>query len=272
MLAAGVHIQGHTFLRENFGSELTPANLYSVDPLCMVAERGFWEPAGPDWRQDDLYAVGYALCRSYFAHFPPRHVPGQKCYYLIINEPIIVNRFGTVSFWNGALDYAVSIGVKLGILNSPYFWPGLPSDDLGPDGIHRAQDGADCLFFKEPLVHTLLRRVIAGGHIVAQHWYIYPDPGGPWDGGPMSRWEAALTYMPVDVQAVPVAATECGTGVGGTIDVIPGFTAADRYYHKGKGNYQFLAAWSGGRWPSDTRSDLGPSRAKIAAYQKTARF
>lgn len=252
---------GVTILRQGWSSELTPSAVRSVSPRALIVERWYWNPS-IDWRQDALAQAGHDIAAQYFK------LPVDKAanYHQIVNEPVVINTTGTVSFWNGALDYADSIGVKLTVLNTPYFWPALPGETR--------TDGADTTFWIRPDTFALMERIIAGGHILNMHEYIYPDPAGAWDSGPMMRHEQAIAELPIALRAVPIVLSEYGTGKAQNMSdqqFIAGVQAGDRALHSGRANVKAAMLWVAGPWKGDA-SDFGQHRSALVSYQKGARF
>jgi len=248
-------------LRQGYQSELTPSQVRQKMPNGIIVERWDrnWNP-GIDWNQADLRAVGDQLCTQYASTFP---IDRAANYHTIINEPRTGP--GTASFWQGAMDAAAALGIKLTIGVFPVFWPALP-------GEQRA-DGADPNWLLNADVIAMLRRAKLRGDVLALHEYIFPDPGGAWDAGPMIRHQSVIAALPSDLVDLPILITEFGTGVGAHMssdEFITHISAADAYLKSHSANVIGAALWVAGPWGKDGASNLGAHRVALVKYWQQA--
>lgn len=272
--AAGVRLAGVTVLRQYWQDELTPSQIKAIDPGIAVVERAY--PAQTDasnllqqarvnwnWKMDNLYDVGAKAYQLYKQHFP---IDRAADWIQIINEPVIVNTAATLSFWRGARDAAHADGVKLAVICAPYFWPALPGESRN--------DGADTKFWTNPDTDAFMGECIRYGDLLSLHEYIYPDPGGAWDAGPMLRHEQGITYLSPANRAVKIGLTEWGTGKGATIPgaaYVQDVEVGEAKIRAGIANIAYLGGWVVGPYGQDV-SDLSNDINTIEAWLKTVKW
>lgn len=197
---AGKAIRGVLLLRLGWEKEITAQEIKQVSPTTEVMLRWFYanEP-GPDWNNPDLYAAGVQAAANYFKRF---NNPDNEYadFHQIINEPGYGR--GTVSFWQGALDVAVSLRKKLAVLCFSNGVPALPED----------KDKHFYEFWQHVETHALLRRLRREGHALMLHAYILPQAQGKvWNGAyDVFRFIKIYEALPADLKDLPLRFGEYG--------------------------------------------------------------
>lgn len=246
-------------------NDLTATEVKATAPTVEVCER-FWfddkvSPSGrafvPDWTQRNLRQVGYDWSREYFTTFK---VDRNSNWHQIINEPSW--GLGTASFWMGAMDYAETINVNLGLLCISNGNPPLP------DEMSRADYRE---FWVDPEILMMLRRGKKRGDAMLLHQYALPqEQGKAWaDTWCALRHQRVYAVLPDDLKDMPLIIGEFGDTHGlayGTQHYIDNLKQAlslvqnDTYL-------RWLALWTWGcvnevQWGKDK---IDSAQAEIAA-------
>lgn len=182
-------------------SNLTPQDIWHLSPTTEV----IWRPydgndAQVDWAQPDLHQVGRDTVDWWFNKYFPNQsfLVHDKLYYQILNEQAAVNN----TFWQGALDRANELHVKLCLPNFTLGYPKLPSDPPPDNG-----------YWTDPTTWAVLRRVRDEGHRFMMHMGVAPGSTGAaaWsDKYTFLRHQLIYPYLPADLQTLPWCAGEDG--------------------------------------------------------------
>lgn len=269
-----------TLMRQKWDSELTPSKVKAVSLRTKIVQRWYWENVWhdaplPNWTVKDNYQAGVTFCNAYLDRLPIDSA--QADWHQILNEPNNPpTDIGTASFWKGAMDAAVTRGVRLAIGAWSNTWPALPGED---DNGHLKHDDG---FWLRADTIEMVRQCKAQGHIMMTHEYVIPDDP-PWNsalwaaGWGMGRYEKVIDLLPADCRDVLWCLGEWGTGIGSTLG---GQTMKDCWYagdiamHNTKVNLLGAAGWCWGPWNEQGRasSDIGYHRQDALDYWTLARF
>lgn len=199
-------IHGVLNMRVGRDNDLTATEVKAIGGNIEVCER-FWfddktSPSGrnfvPDWSKHDLRQVGYDWCKEYFDTFKIDH---KSEWHQIINEPGWGP--GTASFWMGAIDYAETINVNLGLLCISNGNPPLP---------YEVQRNDYREFWIDPEILAMLRRGKQHGDVMLLHQYVLPQEQGlPWtDDWCVARHKRVHDVLPDDLKDMGLIIGELG--------------------------------------------------------------
>lgn len=194
----GVPVPGVTLLKSG---NVSCREIKRISPKTEIVQRGYRGGDGSrDWTRT-TYNDGFNDCQSYYNAYVGGDPDGQFAdwHQIWVNEPGY-DKVGTPAYWNGAIDFANSVGIRLAIFN---FGVGIP--DLPPN------DG----FWLSSQVQGLLNRVANSwsnpdskghGHILGMHQYANPNASGNnrvWtDLYYSQRQEKYKIYLPSGVRVV----------------------------------------------------------------------
>lgn len=194
---------------------INPNDIWAESPDTLVLERPYdgvefqvWrQGAGRpySWNDPDLYQTGVEcvdwIIAKYYGGQVPDFLKDPRCYLQINNEQEI--GFGTVSFWNGALDRAARLGIRLAVLNATLGTPKLPGDKPPLND-----------FWISPETVALLRRLNNLQHgVLMLHSGV--DPKKPGKQSWVEEWtflrhREVKKLLPADLQNIVVLSGEAG--------------------------------------------------------------
>jgi hypothetical protein len=140
-----------------------------------------------DWEQPNLRKVGYDYVRNVYG-MTLNADTRRADFHQVINEPFY--GAGTESWWEGALDAANELRIKLGVFCFAAGNPPLPQDN-----------SAHANFWTRPSTVALLRRVKREGHCILMHAYTPLDNKGDWtDRYMLLRHKLIIPHLPNDLK------------------------------------------------------------------------
>lgn len=233
--------------------EVTCEQVKAASPgTPLILHRIYYDnPPAPypaDWNKPDLTADGAAFMTAYL-NWNPSHAASHL---LILNEQPY--GIGTPSWCIGAMGVAEAHGFKLAL---PAFSTGNPPNS----------------WWQLPQTATMLRRMIAVGHILALHEYASPEGSGAWNVGMMAQTEIIHDLIPADCRSVIVVLSEYGMGTasGNEAYFLKGVRDGDKFIKAGRMNVR-AALWCAGDWqgqksgPDSVNSNFYPWRDALTAY------
>ncbi len=182
-------IKGVTLVKFSTGFDnMSVASIKDASPTTKVLLRWYdkgWEQRPIDWNTKDLTQVGKDWVQAYHDEFL-RGDDFLADYHQVINEPSYGP--GTATFWEGAIEKANELKIKLAV---GCFANGYP--DLG----------------LIPQLAKIFSAMQSTGHIYMRHGYVLPDPGGDWTSDwTMERYRREYTALGT---VIPVILGEFGT-------------------------------------------------------------
>lgn len=258
-LSAGKPLAGALLVKAGWGGELTVNGVKSTSPNTEVMLRRWdanWENETQriDWSIGNLKTVGYNMVKRYHSLFIATDPDAKLAdFHQFINEPSY--GVGTSSFWEGAMDAASELNIKLAIGCWSVANPPLPNEPGG--NIWNS-------------LYPMLRRARVFGHAFMLHQYILPDPSGEWNNEwGIMRHHQLYAQFPADLKDLPVRFGEFGTAYAATNYstnvLIAGFAVADEAM-KNDDQVKWAAAWTAGNMVSWKFSELEPHMAGIKNY------